>query len=268
MKWAGGKGRLLSTLEAFLPRRFGHYFEPFLGGGAMFFRLAPERAVLADKNPDLMNLYRCVAEQVEPLLRRLARYRDQHCKEHYYEVRERWNQGRARQSRLERAAAFLYLNKTCYNGLYRVNQKGHFNVPMGRYQAPRIYDPAHLRAASALLRRANLTTSHFAEQVEAAEAGDFVYFDPPYDPLTKSANFTSYTSSCFGPEDQEELASLARRLTRRGVHVMLSNSDTPLIRRLYRGFDVHQIEAPRAINSKASARGAVHELVITNGYPM
>jgi DNA adenine methylase len=249
-----------------MPARFGSYFEPFLGGGAMFFRLAPGRAVLADCNEDLMNVYRCVAWKVDAVIQRLEVHRQQHDKDHYYAVRERWNTGARAQPAVDRAAAFLYLNKTCYNGLFRVNQKGHFNVPMGRYEQPRICDPEQLRAASQLLRRAELHTGHFAGQVAEASAGDFVYFDPPYDPVSRTASFTSYTANCFGPDAQRELAALVLSLTRRGVHVMVSNSDTPFIRELYRDLDIEQVAALRAINSRADARGTVNELIITNGY--
>ena len=266
VKWAGGKGKLLDALTSRMPARFGSYFEPFLGGGAMFFRLAPERAVLGDCNEDLMNLYRCVAWKVEAVIERLEAHRQEHDKDHYYAVRERWNGGAREQTAVERAAAFLYLNKTCYNGLFRVNQKGHFNVPMGRYDEPRICDPTQLRAASRVLRRAELHTGHFSDQVTDAGAGDLVYFDPPYDPISPTASFTSYTASSFGPDAQRELAALVRSLTRRGVHVMVSNSDTPFIRQLYRGLDIEQVPAPRAINSRADARGTVNELIITNGY--
>lgn len=266
VKWAGGKTQLLGELLARRPMRFGRYFEPFLGGGAMFFRMAPRRAVLSDRNDDLMNMYRCVAWQAEAVIRLLREHRANHCAEYYYEVRERWNEGEELKSEVERAAAFIYMNKTCYNGLYRVNQKGRFNVPVGRYESPRICDPQSLRVSSQVLRRAELDTGHYAEQAANAEAGDFVYFDPPYDPVTETARFTSYTSSSFGDDDQRELAELARTLTDRGVHVMLSNSDTPFIRRLYRGFKIDRVEAIRAINSKGGRRGAIGELIITNGY--
>jgi DNA adenine methylase len=266
VKWAGGKSKLLDALMSRMPARFGSYFEPFLGGGAMFFRLAPERAVLADCNEDLMNLYRCVAWKVEAVIQRLEAHRREHDKDHYYAVRERWNAGGQGQPAVERAAAFLYLNKTCYNGLFRVNQKGHFNVPMGRYDEPRICDPAQLRGASQVLRRAELHSGHFADQVADSSAGDFVYFDPPYDPVSPTASFTSYTAASFGSDAQRELAAVVRSLTRRGVHVMVSNSDTPFIRQLYRGLDIEQVAVTRAINSRADARGAVNELIITNGY--
>ena len=206
VKWAGGKSRLLDELLARRPMRYRRYFEPFLGGGAFYFRLSPRRAVLSDLNEDLMNVYRCVAWNVEAVIRRLGTHQRKHTSEYYYQVRERWNQRSPKHSSVDRAASFLYMNKTCYNGLYRVNRRGEFNVPVGRYQDPKICDPGLLRTASKVLQRADMSTANFAERVESAEAGDFVYFDPPYDPVTKTSNFTSYTSSCFGEEDQHNLA--------------------------------------------------------------
>ncbi len=266
VKWAGGKTRLLDQLGALRPRLFRRYFEPFLGGGALFFRLAPNNAVLSDQNADLINMYRCVAWNVEAVIRRLQIHKKRHSEDHYYEIRSWWNDRKARQSDVQRAAAFLYLNKTCYNGLWRVNSKGLFNVPMGRYDDPPICDPPRLRAASLLLRRADLVSGQYADGAEPAAAGDFVYFDPPYHPLTATSNFTSYTQDSFTEDDQRELATVARRLTDRGCAVMISNSDTPFIRELYRGFRIHRVEVARAINSKASARGAVHEVIVTNNY--
>lgn len=266
VKWAGGKTKLLDELLMRRPLRFRRYFEPFLGGGALFFRLAPDRPMLSDLNDDLINVYRCVAWNVEAVIQRLETHRQNHAHDYYYAVRERWNDRKNCRSTVERAAAFIYLNKTCYNGLFRVNQRGHFNVPIGRYSAPNICDASGLRAASRLLQRAELTVGHFAERVEKAEAGDFVYFDPPYDPVTETASFTSYTAHNFGDKDQHDLARIIGDLTDRGVFVMMSNSDTPYIRDLYRGFRIDRVEVSRAINSRASARGPVGEVIVTNGY--
>ena len=266
VKWAGGKTRLLEQLLERRPIQFRRYFEPFLGGGAMFFRLAPARAVLSDLNDDLMNVYRCVAWHVEAVIQRLAAHKRNHAHDYYYAVRERWNNRKLLRADVERAAAFIYLNKTCYNGLYRVNQRGNFNVPIGRYSEPKIYDADQLRAASRALQRADLATGHFAERVENAGPGDFVYFDPPYDPVSRTANFTGYTAASFGDDDQYELARIVGDLTDRGAFVMVSSSDTPYIRDLYRGFSIETVEVARAINSRASARGPVSELIITNGY--
>jgi DNA adenine methylase len=262
LKWAGGKSRLLDQLVARAPARFGHYFEPFVGGAALFFRLRPARASLSDLNPDLINVYRSVAGQLDAVKARLAHHARRHCEDYYYETRTAWNTAGAIADGVDRAAAFIYLNKTCYNGLWRVNSKGHFNVPVGRYEDPSILDDANLTAASAVLRRAELDVRPFAAVDDQARAGDFVYFDPPYQPVSDTARFVSYTSACFGEDDQAALAELALGLAARGVHVMVSNSDTPLIRKLYRSLRCHAILAPRAINSRGSARGPVSELVI------
>lgn len=248
------------------PVQYRRFYEPFFGGGAFFYRLAPVHAVLGDLNPDLMNVYRCVAWNVEAVIKRLEAHRENHGHDYYYAVRERFNDRRNCTSTVERAAAFLYLNKTCYNGLYRVNKRGMFNVPIGRYTAPTICNPIALRTASRVLQRADLRVGSYAETVADAGPGDFVYLDPPYDPVTKTANFTSYTARDFGDESQHDLARVVGDLTDRGAFVMLSNSDTPYIRDLYRGFKIERVLAPRAINSRGSARGPVNELVITNGY--
>ena len=262
VKWAGGKSRLLDELTARSPRRFRRYFEPFLGGAALYFRLAPRFGVLSDCNADLINMYRCVAWNVEAVIRRLARHRDDHTEAHYYKMRERWNTDGQLAADVDRAAAFIYLNKTCYNGLWRVNSRGKFNVPVGRYDEPSIFDPVAMRAASKLLQRAEIAPGHFADAAETARAGDFIYFDPPYHPLSETANFTSYTAGSFGPDDQRELAAIARALVRRGCSVMVSNSDTAFIRDLYKGFRIDEVDCSRAINSKASARGPQRELII------
>lgn len=267
VKWVGGKTRLLPELLERRPTTFRRYFEPFVGGAAMFFRLNPSDAVLSDCNPDLVNMYRCVAWNVEAVIKRLRAHKRNHSTEHYYETRDRFNSTRGpRQGRtsVERAAAFIYLNKTCYNGLWRVNSRGGFNVPMGRYTDPPICEPTRLRAASRVLQKARLEVGSYADAVADAGAGDFVYFDPPYHPVSPTANFTSYTAGDFGEDDQRELASLVRHLDERGVHVMLSNSDTPFIRKLYRGLRVDTVTCARAINSKASSRGAVNEVIVTN----
>lgn len=264
VKWAGGKTKLLSELIARTPGGFRRYFEPFAGGAALFYRLAPRAAVLCDRNADLVNTYRCVAWQVDAVLRRLAHHQRKHDEAYYYQMRERWNRAPGRDGDVDRAALFIYLNKTCYNGLWRVNSKGHFNVPAGRYASPKVHDPSGLRAAAELLRRAELVAGHYADAVESAEAGDFVYFDPPYHPLSRTASFTSYTAGDFGEDDQRQLAEVARALADRGCAVMLSNSDTPFIRELYRGWRIDAVTCPRAINSRASARGRVGEVLVTS----
>lgn len=262
VKWVGGKTRLLRELLARMPAQFGRYYEPFAGGAALFFRVAPARAVLGDDNADLVNLYRTVGSKVDDVVRRLVVHRRLHNEGHYYEMRARWNDANVSWTHVDRAAAFVYLNKTCFNGLWRVNRSGHFNVPMGRYEDPPICAADQLRAAAAVLRHAELRCGHYRDAVADARSGDFVYFDPPYDPVTVTANFTSYTSGAFSPEDQRELAELARKLVARGCKVMLSNSDTPFVRSLYKGFRIDQVRCSRAINSNAAKRGEVNEVIV------
>jgi DNA adenine methylase len=266
VKWVGGKTKLLPELLARMPAQYGRYYEPFAGGAALFFRLAPKRAVLADSNPDLIGLYTAVTRDVNAVIRRLQAHRDQHDEAHYYDMRTRWNDRDAQWSTPERAAAFIYLNKTCFNGLWRVNRAGAFNVPIGRYVDPPICVPEALRAAQQVLSRAEIRRADYRTAVRDARAGDFLYFDPPYDPVTPTANFTSYTANAFGPDEQRALADTARELIARGCQVMLSNSDTPFIRSLYKGFRVERVKCARAINSNAAKRGDVDELIITGGY--
>jgi DNA adenine methylase len=266
IKWVGGKTRLLHELLARMPEHFNRYYEPFAGGAALFFRLAPRRAVLADSNKDLVTLYTAIATDPQAVIRRLQHHRDAHDEDHYYAMRAKWNEDHASWPAPDRAAAFIYLNKTCFNGLWRVNRAGAFNVPIGRYTDPPICVPDAVRAASTVLARADLRCADYKTAIHDAKAGDFLYFDPPYDPVTPTANFTSYSADGFGPDDQRELAQTAKALVERGCRVMLSNSDTPFIRSLYRGLRVERVKCPRAINSNAAKRGDVDELVITGGY--
>jgi DNA adenine methylase len=261
VKWAGGKTRLLPELAKRVPKKFGRYYEPFVGGAALFFHLAPPRAMLTDTNRDLIRMYITVRDDVDVLIRRLKRYAAAHDERHYYTTREKWNGGFS--SGMTRAAAFIYLNKTCFNGLWRVNSSGEFNVPMGNYTDPTICDSNGLRAASIALARTRLGCTDYRDAVSEAERGDFVYFDSPYAPIDSTSNFTSYTPGGFNADNQRELADVARNLLGRGVHVMLSNSDTPLTRKLYRGFKIERVKCGRSINSNAEKRGEVNELIIT-----
>ncbi|HEX4417296.1 MAG TPA: DNA adenine methylase [Kofleriaceae bacterium] len=266
IKWVGGKTKLLSELTARMPARFERYYEPFVGGAALFFRIAPARAVLADSNPDLIGLYTCLTRDVAGVIRKLEHHRTAHSESHYYTTRTRWNDRELSWTTADRAATFIYLNKTCFNGLWRVNRSGAFNVPIGRYTDPPICVPEALHAASTLLGRATLRCGDYRAAVTDARRGDFLYFDPPYDPLTPTASFTSYTTGMFGADQQRELADTARTLVARGCQVMLSNSDTPFIRSLYKGFHVDRVKCSRAINSNAAKRGDVDEVIITGGY--
>lgn len=265
VKWVGGKTKLLPELERRIPTSFRRYHEPFLGGGALFFHVAPRAALLADGNAQLIGCYQAVRDDVDGVIAALAAHRDSHSEGYYYAVRDGWNRA-TRTTPAQRAADFIYLNKTCYNGLWRVNSRGGFNVPAGRYVNPAILDAERLRAASGLLAGAQLRAAPFEAVVDDAWRGDFVYFDPPYHPLSSTADFTSYTAGGFDASDQERLASAFARLDERGCAVMLSNSDTPFTRKLYARWKVERVYCPRAVNSRADRRGTVAEILVTNRY--
>lgn len=263
LKWAGGKVRLLSQYQPYLPplSAIRHYYEPFIGSAALFFYLRPPRATLSDVNASLIELYQQVQQNVEGVIHALQPHYNDH--DYYYQVRA---QDPATLLPAQRAARLIFLNKTCYNGLYRENRQGAFNVPFGRYKRPKICDPARLRAAAAALQGVTLLPGDFAEVVQTAAPGDFVYFDPPYAPLTATSSFTSYNQYGFNAADQRRLAQTVHDLTRRGCRVMLSNSTAPLVYELYEGhgYRLIPIMARRNINSKASNRGPIKELLIVN----
>lgn len=259
LKWAGGKRQLLPSLLRLAPRGARTYFEPFVGGGALFFALQPKRAVLADVNKRLIRTYRGVKSDVEEVIRQLKGFK--YTPEFFYRVREMDIDAG---TDADVAAWFIYLNKTGFNGLYRVNRDNRFNVPFGRYVNPTICDEDTLRACSVALANAELLVEDFAAIVKNAGRGDFVYFDPPYVPLSATSSFTSYTSQGFDNGEQERLRDTARKLKKRGARVLLSNSSAPFVRALYAdGFDIAEVSATRVVNSKASARGAVVELLIS-----
>jgi DNA adenine methylase len=259
LKWAGGKTALLPEILPRLPKKIGTYYEPFVGGGAVFFALAAERferAVLGDANENLIETYFSIKEDLGMVIPLLKLHARKHSEEYFYKVRA--NPGQYI------AARMIYLNKTCFNGLYRVNKKGEFNVPFGKYTNPTICDEENLRAVSAVLYKVEFFPGDFEVTVQDAEKGDAVYFDPPYAPLSETANFTTYTAGGFGFDHQIRLRDVAKRLITRGVHVLLSNSDTPLVRDLYKkGFKIEEVQAPRRVNSKGGKRGNVGELLIS-----
>lgn len=259
LKWAGGKTQLLPQILARLPERIETYFEPFLGGAAVFFALAArdrfQRAVLSDRNPELVSVYRALQEDVEGVIRALSRMR--HSETEYYRVRAASPRGL-----VQRAARIIYLNKTGYNGLYRVNRSGQFNVPFGSYKNPTICDAENLRAAARALQRVEVVEADFEEVCRRAGAGDAVYLDPPYVPLSKTASFTAYDRHPFGPSEHERLARVFAELGRRGVHALLSNSNTPETRALYSGFRAQKVKVARPINSRPNARGPIDELLV------
>ncbi len=263
LKWAGGKGQLLEQLKPMLPRApWRRYFEPFVGSAALFFALKPAEATLSDVNPELIDCYVAVQKHVDRLV--VALQGHQYDEQLYYQVRE---QDPATLDLPSRAARTIYLNKTGYNGLYRVNRAGRFNVPFGRYTNPGFRSPDsvdNLRACSRALRGAKLAVRDFAQVVRHARKGDFVYFDPPYVPLSETSAFTSYAAGGFGPAEQERLAEIVGELSDRGVLVMLSNSDAPPVRALYAKYRIDVVTASRSINSRATGRGKVREVVVRN----
>ena len=257
LKWAGGKGQLLGRLRGHVPQTYGRYFEPFLGGGALFFALRPPRGVLSDVNREIIDCYTAVRDEVSALVAALRDHR--YDEGHYYAVRDA---DPAKLDLVERAARTIFLNKTGFNGLYRVNRAGKFNVPFGRYAKPAICDEENLRACSAALANIELTAADFGKVASRAAAGDFVYFDPPYVPLSRTAAFTAYAPGGFDLDAQARLAGVFGRLVERGVAVLLSNSDVPAIRKLYAPYRIDTIEATRVINCKATRRGPVRELLV------
>jgi len=263
LKWAGGKSQLLTELLARVPKSFNCYFEPFLGGGALFFGLQPKKARLSDNNSELINCYSVVRNNLDQLLEDLHKHKYE--SEYYYTIRKSDRAPDfASLPAIARASRFIYLNKTCYNGLYRVNSKGQFNVPMGRYTAPTIVDEVNLRACSSVLANADVSVAAYDHVETSAEAGDFVYFDPPYLPRNATSNFTSYTEGGFAEAEHERLGDLCRKLNQKGVFFMVSNSHTRAIWEIYKGFNVSVVNANRSINSKAKRRGRIEEYIITN----
>ena len=225
----------------------------------MFFALQPAASLLFDVNAELIEVYQTVRDDVESLIYALSVHRNE--SEYFYAVRA---QNTLELTAVERAARFIFLNKTCYNGLYRVNRRGQFNVPVGRYKNPTICDEWGLRRASAALQNAHLQVADFEIVLDKAKAGDLIYFDPPYEPLSATSNFTSYTRNGFTRADQARLAETYRELDARGCYLMLSNSSAPLIYDLYDGFNLHEISARRAINSKVNGRAHILDLLLTN----
>jgi DNA adenine methylase len=274
VKWAGGKSRLLLQFDPYFPASFGQYIEPFVGAGAVFFhlyrqgRLWSKDIVLIDRLEELINCYRVIQGPVEELIAALQVH-EPHKQEagYFYRVRA-WDRqpGYARRDPVERAARFIFLNRTCYNGLYRVNRRGHFNVPFGRYRNPTICAADNLRSVHDALQGVTLLVGDFERCLEYAGAGALVYLDPPYQPLSATANFTSYTAQDFTSADQRRLAQVFRELDRQGSYALLSNSYTDFIWELYSGYRREQVQAPRAINSRASERGAIPELLVMNRY--
>lgn len=270
LKWAGGKRQLIPEIMAsHLPeKRITNkitYFEPFIGGGALLFALQPQNAVLNDSNAELINCYKIIRDSVDELIEDLKRHENE--ENYYYAIRE-WDRAREYQTKteIERASRIIFLNKTCYNGLFRVNSSGQFNVPFGRYKNPNILDIAVLKAVSQYLNehQVKILNQDFEDCVRDAIAGDFIYFDPPYDPVSETASFTGYDVNGFDKEEQRRLKETFDDLTRRKCNVLLSNAYTDFIVDLYSEYKQTRISATRAINSNASKRGKVDEILVKN----
>ncbi len=269
IKWAGGKRALLPELLRLMPKSFNDYFEPFIGGGALFFELTRlgmlngKKAYLFDANDELINTYQTVKKHPKKLLKQLKEFQVKHSEEFYYATRSMDREPNFKSLPAEvRAARFIYLNKTCFNGLWRVNSKGYHNVPIGRYKNPIIYDEDTIMAASAALQNAEIQNADFAKVLDFADNGDFVYFDPPYYPLTPTSSFTAYHENVFLDEEQKRLYGVFKELANRGASVMHSNSDTEFIKELYSGYYIEFVEVNRFINSKSSGRGKIREIII------
>ncbi len=271
VKWAGGKRQLISRLLHSIPRDFGNYFEPFVGGGALFFELY-NRGILKNKevylfdiNKELINTYEVIRDEPVLLIDRLKEFAAQHSETFYYRIRalDRKEEFLGL-DRVTKAARFIYLNRTCFNGLYRVNKQGFFNVPIGRYKDPQIVDASNILAVSQALEGVTIRCSDYKEVLEYAQRGDFIYFDPPYYPLTPTSNFTSYAQGNFLEKEQKELFEIFHLLAKRGCFVLESNSNTPFIDNLYKEFTIQKVLATRAINAKGNKRGKVTEVLIRN----
>jgi DNA adenine methylase len=268
LKWAGGKRALLPKILPRIPDFDGRYFEPFLGAGAVFFSIDADRPkVINDFNSDLIETYRVIRDQLPALIKELSSH--ENSKEHFLEVRA-WDRqpNFGKLSPIKKAARFIYLNKTCFNGLYRVNSDGFFNVPFGNYKRPNYLDTENLEAVSNFLKgNVEMSVGSYLDSTRNATKQDFVYFDPPYDPISSTSSFVSYQNAGFGKQDQTDLRDEVLRLTRKGVPVLLSNSSTPFIRSLYgdKGiFKIEVVSVNRAISASAEGRKPVSEVLINN----
>lgn len=269
VKWAGGKTQVLDKLKELLPSKFETYYEPFIGGGALFFNIAPSSAVIADSNSELIAAFKCFQKDNEysMLIDELLKHQSNHNEEYYYSVRDMDRTPEYGDLPIHvKAARMIYLNKACFNGLYRVNSKGYFNVPSGKYKTVNAYDKELFDNLHEYLsnNKLKILNDDFEKVVRTAKQNDFVYFDPPYDTFDEQKNFTTYTKNTFGKEEQARLAKVYKELSDKGVYVMLSNHNTSYVNELYKGFKIQVINAKRSINSKADGRGNVEEVIITN----
>ena len=263
VKWVGGKRQLMFELLKNMPKNYNRYFEPFIGGGALFFELQPENAYVSDMNEELINLYLVVRDNVEELITDLKTH--EITKEYFLQIRNvDRTEGYKNWSKIKKASRFIYLNRTCFNGMYRVNSRGEFNVPFGHYKNPRIVDENNLYNCSKLLQDTEIRHADFSAILEKVKKGDFVYFDPPYVPLSETSSFTSYTKDGFDIDMQFKLRDVCDELDSMGVKFMLSNSDTKLVNELYENYNIKKVFASRQINANANGRGKITEVLVRN----
>jgi DNA adenine methylase len=273
LKWAGGKRQLLPIIQEFQPTKYNQYYEPFVGAGAVLFFMQPPKSVINDTNSELINCYQVIKQYPEELLTQIQHHKEQNSQEYYYKLRALDRQNDFKNlSIVERAARIIYLNKTCFNGLFRVNSRGQFNVPYGKHSNPVIADPAVIRAVSEYLNRANvrIKCGDFEKSVATARKGAFIYFDPPYHPLSDTSSFTGYSINGFGEEEQIRLKQVCDKLSDRGCQVLASNSASPFIKELYDDsrYKIIDVLATRAINAVGSKRRKINELLIYNRYQL
>lgn len=266
VKWVGGKRQILGEIVKRVPGSFSKYYEPFVGGGAVLFELCPKKAVVNDINAELINIYQVIKEDVDALVDDLKKHENN--KDYFYEIREqdRDRDKYARLTPVERASRIIYLNKTCYNGLFRVNRSGEFNTPYGNYKNPNIINEAVLRAVSEYFNKSDIRFNcmDFEEVLKDIRKGAFVYFDPPYDPVSDTSNFTGYDKGGFSKNEQIRLKKLCDRLNRKGIPFLLSNSSTHFIMELYQDYKIEIVQAKRAINSNPDKRGEINEVLVRN----
>ena len=273
LKWAGGKRQLIPTIKEFLPAKYNRYYEPFVGAGAVLFAIQPQNAVINDTNRELINCYQVIRDDPETLLALCQQHKEQNSKDYYYSLRtlDRSNSF-TELSTQERAARIIYLNKTCFNGLFRVNNSDQFNVPYGNYANPTIVNSNTIRAINAYLNQyqIKIIEGDFEQALATADQGSFVYLDPPYQPISNTSSFTNYSKNGFGETEQVRLRDLCDRLSDRGCQILISNSNADLIKKLYDNsrYEIIEVKANRAINAVASKRGHISELLIHNKYKL
>ncbi|BAH07087.1 DNA adenine methylase [Clostridium kluyveri] len=266
VKWAGGKRQLLPELKKYIPKNISTYYEPFLGGAAVLFDIQPKKAVVSDINEELINLYMAIRDNVDELIEDLKKHKN--TPDYFYKIRglDRETSIYSKLTKVERASRIHYLNKTCYNGLFRVNMAGQFNSPFGNYKNPNITNEITIRAVSKYLNEANIKLKYcdYEETLKSIRKGAFVYFDPPYDPVSNSSNFTGYAKGGFNRDEQWRLRNVCDKLNSKGIKFLLSNSSTDFILDLYKDYNTKIIQAKRFINSNGNKRGEIDEVLVRN----